>query len=104
EPVLHPDDTDGFAQLKSVLPQTKFSTGEVHTVSLPSPACRHGNSGIKYTKDRVHKLIEGRNIDILQSDVMEVRGTTELVKITTGGGVRPMRLLKKGCFHESDGF
>ncbi len=39
EEVLHPDDYDGFARLKSALPQLKFTTGEVRTVSLPSSTC-----------------------------------------------------------------
>ncbi|KAK0446197.1 enolase C-terminal domain-like protein [Armillaria borealis] len=64
EEVLHPDDFDGFARLKSALPQLKFTTGE------------H-----EYTKYGFRKLIEGRNIDILQPDVMWVGGMTELVKI-----------------------
>ncbi|SJL13432.1 uncharacterized protein ARMOST_16876 [Armillaria ostoyae] len=79
---------DGFARLKSARPQPKFTTGEVRTVSLPSPACRYRNSGKEYTKYRFRKLIEGRNIDILQSDLMEVGGMTELVKIAAGSGVR----------------
>ncbi|KAG7451377.1 enolase C-terminal domain-like protein [Guyanagaster necrorhizus] len=64
EEVLHPDDFDGFARLKSALPRLKFTTGE------------H-----EYTKYGFRKLIEGRNIDILQPDVMWVGGMTELVKI-----------------------
>ncbi len=32
EEVLHPDGFDGFARLKSALPQLKFTTGEVCTV------------------------------------------------------------------------
>ncbi|KAJ7593843.1 enolase C-terminal domain-like protein [Mycena floridula] len=64
EEVLHPDDFDGFAKIKQALPQVKFTTGE------------H-----EYTKYGFRKLIEGRNIDILQPDVMWVGGMTELVKI-----------------------
>ncbi|KAF9016549.1 enolase C-terminal domain-like protein [Hymenopellis radicata] len=64
EEVLHPDDFDGFAKLKQALPQLKFTTGE------------H-----EYTKYGFRKLIEGRNIDILQPDVMWVGGMTELLKI-----------------------
>ncbi|KAF8917145.1 enolase C-terminal domain-like protein [Mucidula mucida] len=64
EEVLHPDDFDGFAKLKQALPQLKFTTGE------------H-----EYTKYGFRKLIEGRNIDILQPDVMWVGGMTELLKV-----------------------
>jgi L-rhamnonate dehydratase len=65
EEVLHPDDFDGFAKLKQALPQLKFTTGE------------H-----EYTKYGFRKLIEGRNLDILQPDVMWVGGLTELLKVT----------------------
>ncbi|CDK27647.1 unnamed protein product [Kuraishia capsulata CBS 1993] len=64
EEVLHPDDFDGFQQLKRACPRTKWTTGE------------H-----EYTKYGFRKLIEGRNIDILQPDVMWVGGMTELVKV-----------------------
>ncbi|VEU22877.1 DEKNAAC103960 [Brettanomyces naardenensis] len=64
EEVLHPDDFDGYAQLKRAHPDTKFTTGE------------H-----EYTKYGFRKLIEGRNLDILQPDVMWVGGMTELLKI-----------------------
>ncbi|QPG74642.1 hypothetical protein FOA43_001974 [Brettanomyces nanus] len=64
EEVLHPDDFDGYALLKRAYPNMKFTTGE------------H-----EYTKYGFRKLIEGRNIDILQPDVMWVGGMTELLKI-----------------------
>jgi L-alanine-DL-glutamate epimerase-like enolase superfamily enzyme len=65
EEVLHPDDFDGFEKLKQALPQLKFTTGE------------H-----EYTKYGFRKLIEGRNLDIVQPDVMWVGGLTELLKVT----------------------
>jgi L-rhamnonate dehydratase len=64
EEVLHPDDFDGFAQLKRAFPRVKFTTGE------------H-----EYSKYGFRKLIEGRNVDILQPDVMWVGGLTELLKV-----------------------
>ncbi len=64
EEVLHPDDFDGFTQLKRACPWMKWTTGE------------H-----EYTKYGFRKLIEGRNIDILQPDVMWVGGMTEILKV-----------------------
>lgn len=64
EEVLHPDDFDGFALLKRAFPRVKFTTGE------------H-----EYTSYGFRKLIEGRNVDILQPDVMWVGGMTELLKV-----------------------
>ncbi|MCJ1300492.1 hypothetical protein MMC08_003289 [Hypocenomyce scalaris] len=65
EECLSPDDFDGFEQIKRAHPQTKFTTGE-HEFS------RYG----------FRKLIEGRNVDILQPDVMWVGGLTELLKVS----------------------
>lgn len=65
EEVLHPDDFDGYAHLKRALPTVKWTTGE------------H-----EYTRYGFRKLIEGRNIDILQPDVMWVGGLTELLRIS----------------------
>ncbi|KAF8416838.1 mandelate racemase muconate lactonizing enzyme family protein [Tirmania nivea] len=65
EEVLHPDDFDGFRQLKEAHPQLKFTTGE------------H-----EYTRYGFRKLIEGRCLDIIQPDVMWVGGLTELLKVT----------------------
>ncbi|KAF1349525.1 nucleotide-diphospho-sugar transferase [Lizonia empirigonia] len=64
EECLSPDDTDGFEQIKRAHPSQKFTTGE------------H-----EYSRYGFRKLIEGRNLDILQPDVMWVGGMTELVKI-----------------------
>ncbi|ABN68404.2 L-rhamnonate dehydratase [Scheffersomyces stipitis CBS 6054] len=65
EEVLHPDDFDGFQKLKSACPWMKFTTGE------------H-----EYSKYGFRKLIEGRNVDILQPDIMWVGGLTEILKIS----------------------
>lgn len=65
EECLSPDDFDGHALLKQAHPTIKFTTGE-HEFS------RYG----------FRKLIEGRNIDILQPDVMWVGGMTELLKVS----------------------
>jgi L-alanine-DL-glutamate epimerase-like enolase superfamily enzyme len=65
EECLSPDDFDGFHQLKRAHPTVKFTTGE------------H-----EYTRYGFRKLIEGRNVDILQPDVMWVGGMTELLKVS----------------------
>ena len=65
EECLSPDDFDGFELLKRAHPTVKFTTGE-HEFS------RHG----------FRKLIEPRNLDIVQPDVMWVGGMTELLKIS----------------------
>jgi L-alanine-DL-glutamate epimerase-like enolase superfamily enzyme len=64
EECLSPDDFDGFRQLKQGHPTVKFTTGE------------H-----EYSRYGFRKLIEGRNVDILQPDVMWVGGMTELLKV-----------------------
>jgi L-alanine-DL-glutamate epimerase-like enolase superfamily enzyme len=65
EECLSPDDVDGHALLKRAHPTVKFTTGE------------H-----EYSRYGFRKLIEGRNLDILQPDVMWVGGMTELLKIS----------------------
>ncbi|KAF2450632.1 nucleotide-diphospho-sugar transferase [Karstenula rhodostoma CBS 690.94] len=65
EECLSPDDTDGFELIKRAHPRMKFTTGE------------H-----EYSRYGFRKLIEGRNLDILQPDVMWVGGLTELLKIS----------------------
>jgi L-rhamnonate dehydratase len=64
EETLSPDDTDGFEQLKRAHPTVKFTTGE------------H-----EYSRFGFRKLVEGRNIDIIQPDVMWLGGMTELLKV-----------------------
>jgi L-rhamnonate dehydratase len=65
EECLSPDDTDGFALIKRAHPQVKFTTGE------------H-----EYSRYGFRKLIEGRNLDIIQPDVMWLGGLTELLKVS----------------------
>jgi L-alanine-DL-glutamate epimerase-like enolase superfamily enzyme len=65
EECLSPDDFDGQALLKKAHPTIKFTTGE------------H-----EYSRYGMRKLIEGRNVDILQPDVMWVGGMTELLKVS----------------------
>ncbi|MCJ1475741.1 hypothetical protein MMC13_004405 [Lambiella insularis] len=64
EECLSPDDSEGYEQIKRAHPTAKFTTGE------------H-----EYSRYGFRKLIEGRNLDILQPDVMWVGGMTELLKI-----------------------
>ena len=64
EECLSPDDSDGFEQIKRAHPSVKFTTGE------------H-----EYSRYGFRKLLEGRNLDILQPDVMWVGGMTELLKV-----------------------
>ena len=65
EECLSPDDSDGFEQIKRAHSTVKFTTGE------------H-----EYSRYGFRKLIEGRNLDVLQPDVMWVGGMTELLKIS----------------------
>lgn len=65
EECLSPDDVDGQALLKRAHPTIKFTTGE------------H-----EYSRYGFRKLIESRNLDIVQPDVMWVGGMTELLKIS----------------------
>lgn len=65
EECLSPDDTDGFEQIKRAHPTVKFTTGE------------H-----EYSRYGFRKLIEGRNLDIIQPDVMWLGGMTELLKVS----------------------
>ncbi|KZF24290.1 mandelate racemase/muconate lactonizing enzyme family protein [Xylona heveae TC161] len=64
EECLSPDDPEGFEQIKRAHPTMKFTTGE------------H-----EYSRYGFRKLIEGRNLDILQPDVMWVGGMTELLRV-----------------------
>lgn len=64
EETLHPDDTEGYALLKRAHPRMKWTTGE------------H-----EYTRYGFRKLIEGRNLDIVQPDIMWVGGMTEILRI-----------------------
>ncbi|KAL8740456.1 MAG: hypothetical protein Q9190_006845, partial [Brigantiaea leucoxantha] len=65
EECLSPDDPEGFSQLKRAHPTAKFTTGE------------H-----EYSRYGFRNLIQSRNLDILQPDVMWVGGLTELLRIS----------------------
>ena len=65
EECLSPDDTDGFELLKRAHPTVRLTTGG-HEVS------RYG----------FRKLVEGRNLDVIQPDIMSCGGLTELLKIS----------------------
>tara|TARA_Y100000589_G_scaffold55943_1_gene46330 strand:- start:385 stop:903 length:519 start_codon:yes stop_codon:yes gene_type:complete len=65
EEVLHPDDIEGYKQIKQAHPDKKWTTGE------------H-----EYTRYGFRQLIETKSIDILQPDVMWVGGLTELLKVS----------------------
>ena len=64
EEVLSPDDNEGYRAIKRACPYVKWTTGE------------H-----EYTRYGMRHLIEERNLDIIQPDVMWVGGLTELLKI-----------------------
>ena len=62
--MLSPDDNEGYRAIKRACPFVKWTTGE------------H-----EYTRYGLRHLIEERNLDIIQPDVMWVGGMTELLKI-----------------------
>lgn len=64
EETLHPDDVEGYALIKRAHPLIKWTTGE------------H-----EYTRYGFRKLIEDRNLDIVQPDIMWVGGLTEILRI-----------------------
>ena len=64
EEALHPDDVEGFQQLRHAHPTLKWTTGE------------H-----EYTRYGFRRLIEGRLIDVLQPDVMWIGGLSELLRV-----------------------
>jgi L-rhamnonate dehydratase len=79
EEVLHPDDFDGFALLKRAHPKIKWTTGE------------H-----EYSRYGFRKLIESRNVDILQPDVMWVGGLTELLRISAHAAAYDLPVVPHG--------
>lgn len=79
EEVLHPDDFDGFALLKRAHPKMRWTTGE------------H-----EYSRYGFRKLIEGRNVDILQPDVMWVGGLTELLRISAHAAAYDLPIVPHG--------
>ncbi len=79
EEVLHPDDFDGYKQLRQAMPTTKWTTGE------------H-----EYSRYGFRKLIEDRTIDILQPDVMWAGGLTELLKISAHASAYDVPIVPHG--------
>lgn len=79
EEVLHPDDVEGFALLKRARPATRWTTGE------------H-----EYTRYGFRRLIESRNVDILQPDVMWVGGLTELLRIAAHAAAYDLPVVPHG--------
>ena len=79
EEVLHPDDFDGFALLKRAHPKMRWTTGE------------H-----EYSRYGFRKLIESRNVDVLQPDVMWVGGLTELLRISAHAAAYDLPVVPHG--------
>ena len=79
EEVLTPDDVEGFRHLKQAHPTLKWTTGE------------H-----EYTRYGFRRLIEERNIDILQPDVMWVGGLTELLRISAQAAAYDIPVIPHG--------
>jgi len=79
EEVLHPDDYIGYAKLKQAHPTLRWTTGE------------H-----EYTRYGFRNLIEGRNVDILQPDVMWVGGLTELLRISAHAAAYDLPVVPHG--------
>lgn len=79
EEVLHPDDVEGYRQLKQAHPMLKWTTGE------------H-----EYTRYGFRRLIEERSIDIVQPDVMWVGGLTELLRISAHASAYDIPVIPHG--------
>lgn len=79
EEVLHPDDVEGYVQLRQAHPTLKWTTGE------------H-----EYTRYGFRRLIEGRLIDVLQPDVMWVGGLTELLRIAAHAAAYDLPVVPHG--------
>ncbi len=79
EEVLHPDDVEGFALLRQAHPQAKWTTGE------------H-----EYTRYGFRRLIEGRQVDVLQPDVMWVGGLTALLQIAAHASAYDIPVIPHG--------
>lgn len=82
EEVLSPDDTEGYALLRQALPHIKWATGE------------H-----EYTRYGYRKLIESRQIDVIQPDVMWCGGLTELLRIATHAAAYNIDVVPHGTSH-----
>jgi L-rhamnonate dehydratase len=70
EEMLHPDDVEGYDQIKRAAPSIRLTAG------------KH-----EYTRYGFRRLIESRNIDILQPDILWVGGLTELLRIAAHASV-----------------
>jgi L-rhamnonate dehydratase len=79
EEALHPDDVEGFALLKQAHPKLTWTTGE------------H-----EYTRYGFRRLIESRQVDILQPDVMWVGGLTELLRISAHAAAYDLPVIPHG--------
>src|SRR5688572_15567882 len=79
EEVLHPDDVEGFRQIRQAHPTLKWTTGE------------H-----EYTRYGFRRLIEERTIDVLQPDVMWVGGLTELLRIAAHASAYDIPVIPHG--------
>ncbi len=66
EEALHPDDRDGYRQLKAAAPWVRWATGE------------H-----EYTRWGFRDLVQQRTIDIIQPDLMWAGGFTEALRIAS---------------------
>jgi L-rhamnonate dehydratase len=79
EEVLSPEDNDGYRLIKQAHPTLRWTTGE------------H-----EYTRYGFRQLIEQRNIDILQPDVMWVGGISELLKIAAHAAAYDIPVIPHG--------
>lgn len=79
EEVLSPDDNEGYREIKRACPFVKWTTGE------------H-----EYTRYGFRHLIEERNLDIVQPDVMWVGGMTELLKIAAHASAYDVPVIPHG--------
>ena len=82
EEVLGPEDVEGYAMLRQALPQVKWATGE------------H-----EYTRYGYRRLIESRQLDVLQPDVMWCGGLTELLRIAAHAAAYDIDLVPHGTSH-----
>jgi L-rhamnonate dehydratase len=79
EEVLHPDDVEGFRQIRQAHPTLKWTTGE------------H-----EYTRYGFRRLIEERTIDIVQPDVMWAGGLSELLRIAAHASAYDIPVIPHG--------
>jgi L-rhamnonate dehydratase len=79
EEVLHPDDAEGFRQIRQAHPTMRWTTGE------------H-----EYTRYGFRRLLEARTVDILQPDVMWGGGLTELLRIAAHASAYDIPVIPHG--------